>query len=461
MLRSRKTSWCGRSCSSCSMSGVLFRCSEQPSARAGVTSEEVERAIRQGVRFLKERQRADGSWADADQAAQTGTTSLVALALLTAGEKADSPTIQRALEFLRQIRPDQLNSTYAIALQTMVFAAAEPETRPAADPGQCRMARARPDQSSATGCPGREPGTILKSQGHPGDNSNTQYALLGLNAASEAGLTVRPEVWALSRTYFELSQNRDGGWGYTPRHKQSTASMTCAGHLQPDLLGLEAISESRDLCKARRSIDCGKGGFDPFLNRGIDWLANHFDVQPELRARPAVEDSITFTDSSGPAGSPVCGSSARTTGIAWAPKRSSARRTRSPGSGAGAAGERGRGDQLCPAVPGQGSCAGLDQQASAISPRRLEQRRRRRSQHGRRSSRTTGKPAHLAGRRPRAPPRIQDMLQAPIAFFNGHEAPEFSARAQAEPPRLRRAGGLHLRRGLLRQLGHSTRVSSA
>ena len=95
--------------------------------RAGVTSEEVERAIREGVRFLKERQRPDGSWADVDRAARTGPTSLAALALLTAGEKPGSPHIQRALAFLRQFTPDQLNSTYAISLQTMVFAAAEPE----------------------------------------------------------------------------------------------------------------------------------------------------------------------------------------------------------------------------------------------------------------------------------------------------------------------------------------------
>ncbi len=49
------------------------------------------------------------------------------LALLTAGEKVDSPTIQQALGFLRGFGPQQLNSTYAIGLQTMVFAAAEPE----------------------------------------------------------------------------------------------------------------------------------------------------------------------------------------------------------------------------------------------------------------------------------------------------------------------------------------------
>ena len=60
-------------------------------ARADVTSEQVENAIRQGVRFLKERQLPDGSWVDADQAAKTGTTSLAAIALLTAGEKPNSP----------------------------------------------------------------------------------------------------------------------------------------------------------------------------------------------------------------------------------------------------------------------------------------------------------------------------------------------------------------------------------
>ena len=34
----------------------------QATAWGGVTSEEVEQAIRNGVKFLKERQRADGSW---------------------------------------------------------------------------------------------------------------------------------------------------------------------------------------------------------------------------------------------------------------------------------------------------------------------------------------------------------------------------------------------------------------
>src|SRR6516164_8428902 len=96
-------------------------------ARAAVSREEVERAIREGVRYLKQEQRADGSWADVHGEARTGTTSLVTLALLTAGEPHDSPAVKSAVDYLRHYGPDQLGSTYAIALQTMVFAAAEPE----------------------------------------------------------------------------------------------------------------------------------------------------------------------------------------------------------------------------------------------------------------------------------------------------------------------------------------------
>src|SRR5438876_5327405 len=97
------------------------------SAWGGVTSQEVERAIRDGVRFLKDQQRPDGSWPEIEDRANTGTTSLVTLALVTAGERPDSPTIRAALDYLRNFSPQQLRSTYAIALQTMALAAGDPD----------------------------------------------------------------------------------------------------------------------------------------------------------------------------------------------------------------------------------------------------------------------------------------------------------------------------------------------
>ena len=154
---------------------------------AGVTREEVERAIREGIRYLKQQQRDDGSWADAEAEAKSGTTSLVTLALVTAGEKPDSPAVRKALELLRRLGPDDLRSTYAIGLQTMVFAAAEPERdqlRIAANVEWLERAQIRP--GDAVFWPGSWSYSDSK-RAKPGDNSNSQYALLGLHAATEAG----------------------------------------------------------------------------------------------------------------------------------------------------------------------------------------------------------------------------------------------------------------------------------
>jgi hypothetical protein len=249
-------------------------------ARAGVTSEEVEQAIVRGARFLKERQRADGSWPDAAANAPTGSTSLAALALLTAGEKPDSPVIQQTLRFLRGFGPQRLNSTYAIGLQTMVYSAAEPERdRLRIVTNVDWLERAQHKEPRREFWPGNWAYTDARPQ--PGDNSNTQYALLGLNAATEAGIPVNRAVWELSRVYFEAFQNRDGGWAYTPRHKQSTASMTCAGIASLIICGSRRF-QSAERLDGETIHQCGDGAYDLHLNRGIDWLAKHFDVHQNL-----------------------------------------------------------------------------------------------------------------------------------------------------------------------------------
>ncbi len=245
---------------------------------AEVTSEEVNRAIRAGVRFLAERQRANGSWPDEGGNAPTGTTSLVTLALLTAGEKPDSPLIQNALAFLRNFGPQQLNSTYAISLQTMVFAAVDPEldrARLVANVDWLERAQHKdPRRESMRNW------TYSAQPARAGDNSNTQYALLGLNAASEAGVAVRRETWQFARAYFEHFQNRDGGWGYTLR-QPSTASMTCAGVSSLIISGARQF-HSLEYLHGETIHHCGDGGLDPSLKRGIDWLADHFDVRQNL-----------------------------------------------------------------------------------------------------------------------------------------------------------------------------------
>ena len=72
-------------------------------ARAEVTSEQVEQAIRDGIRYLRSVQRGDGSWPEfSSPRYRTGTTSLATLALLTAGVPPDDPTVEQALAALQE-----------------------------------------------------------------------------------------------------------------------------------------------------------------------------------------------------------------------------------------------------------------------------------------------------------------------------------------------------------------------
>ena len=265
--------WAGFSCGLLAWSLALA----PVSAHGGVTREEVEKAIREGVRFLKEKQRDDGSWPDADNEAHTGTTSLVTLALLTAGEPANEAHVAKALEYLRNFSPDQLKSTYAVSLQTMVFAAAQPERDKVKiainvdwlEKGQLKAGDAHPWPGSWT---------YSAMKGRHGDNSNSQYALLALNAASEVGVPVKPEVWALARRYWETNQHGDGSWGYTPdAGAPSTASMTCAGISGLIITGLKRF-QGQEFLQGDVIRDCGRGGVNVNLQRGIDWMAGHFRV---------------------------------------------------------------------------------------------------------------------------------------------------------------------------------------
>ncbi len=246
-------------------------------AQGAVTAKEVEHAIHEATRYLKQEQREDGSWKDAEGDARTGTTSLVTLALLTAGEPIKSPAVSRALAYLRNFSAEDLGSTYAVSLQTMVLAAAEPDRdRVQLTNNVDWLTRAQIKVGDRVLWPGTWTYTLHKNMN--GDNSNTQYALLGLYAASEVGVPVRPEVWTLARQFWENTQHRDGGWSYTADPKSpASGSMTCAGISSLIITGLRRFQGQERLIEDKVE-DCGAGGTNINLQRGMDWLAGHFSV---------------------------------------------------------------------------------------------------------------------------------------------------------------------------------------
>jgi len=94
-----------------------------------------------------------------------------------------------------------------------------------------------------------------------GDNSCSQYAVLGLLAAAKAGVKAPRETWERAAAWFLDSRAPRRGWGYGHR-ADSTGSMTTAG-----LAGL-AVS--------RHGLGREIPGADVALCEGVDWLARSF-----------------------------------------------------------------------------------------------------------------------------------------------------------------------------------------
>ena len=241
-----------------------------PAAPPGVTREEVEQAIKVGVAYLLKGQQANGGWNR-----ELGADALVTLALLTAGESPNSEPIRRALDHLRGARYTPGHEVYTVALLTMTYAAADPEKY------RDEIARWAEYLEQAQASSGAWTYSASPGRGG-GDNSNTQYALLGLHAASEAGFAVRPEVWFRARRYWETTQNFDGSWGYNP-HGTPSGSMTCAGISSLIITGLK-LTRGQEQLVGDRIERCGEQAVSVSLQRGIDWMSAHFDVTQNINA---------------------------------------------------------------------------------------------------------------------------------------------------------------------------------
>jgi hypothetical protein len=128
--------------------------------------------------------------------------------------------------------------------------------------------------------PGRSNTTAVKKMvvarrdwGQKNDNSNTQYAMLGIAACMAAGIHAPADTYQLVETWLADAQNDDGGWGYdarnTPMHgrEASYGSMTAGG--------VSTLS----ICIRNKGSDPMK---DVRIQKGLQWLGKNltFDQNP-------------------------------------------------------------------------------------------------------------------------------------------------------------------------------------
>jgi hypothetical protein len=301
----------------------------KPDAASGKTpAEPRDAAIARGVAYLKSIQQVDGTW----PYDQIGPTALAGLTLLECGVPANDAAVVKAAGAVRQAALTA-TQTYSLALSILfldrlgeaadVFLIESMTVRllagqnshggwtyecPSVSDQEVRrlttLLRQRNELVAAKDLPKagvrrtekdlpqeiqQQLAQIKKAAAaanggsdHPDDNSNTQFAVLGLWVAHRHGL---PVGTALSRinTRFRASQAPDGGWGYKyyPTNTGavrvralSTATMTCSG-----LLGLGVsqgyTNEIRDVEKVKPKNDPTKK--DIVIRNGLLALGSCID----------------------------------------------------------------------------------------------------------------------------------------------------------------------------------------
>ena len=107
------------------------------------------------------------------------------------------------------------------------------------------------------------------------DNSNTQYALLGLHEALLAGAQVDPRAMAEVREFFLKSQLQDGGWAYRGGGF-TTMTMTTAGLCNLIICGMDLNTGRAKLQPDGSALNCGVYDENIPLKKAVEWIATNF-----------------------------------------------------------------------------------------------------------------------------------------------------------------------------------------
>ena len=243
--------------------------------------EQVRTAIDNGVRFLRKEERGLGNWENGPitigviAAKPGGPTCLAVLALLNCGVPPDDAVIRRGLDYLRKIPP---MFTYVVGLQTMVFAeAGDPKDLPAIQRNVDWLIQARVIRD------GRLHGWGYTQNTPNTDNSNSQYALLGLHAGAQAGAKIAPSMWESIYRYYadtQVSQKDNlparqfGGWVYSYDYgnRGPTLTMTVAGLCGLSIAGQELDAGRRKLNPDGSEPQCGVYPENVPIRKALEWL---------------------------------------------------------------------------------------------------------------------------------------------------------------------------------------------
>ena len=203
---------------------------------AAAESERVVEAARlKGIDYIKSQQGSDGSWFFNGHV--VGITSLCGLALVENGLPVSDAAVEKAHSFVRK-NCDSVQSTYDLALAVLFLSRiGDRDNRNLIREMAAKLIAGQNKEGGwSYTCP-KVTASVLTRRGElppkgdgPGDNSCTQFAVVGLWVASRWGVGIDDTMKAVDDR-FVTTVREDGGWTYN--HSQEGAasrdSMTFAG----------------------------------------------------------------------------------------------------------------------------------------------------------------------------------------------------------------------------------------
>ncbi len=250
---------------------------------AAPTPEEIEKAIGRGKEALYKLQNADGNWevapapvanqgsdSNRDGTQWGGNTAMAVYALLSCGERPTEPRLQKAIQLLQT---QSIVGTYAVSFKCLVWLhlPATPEVKRAMN-RDARLLRSMA-RAAKNGTPVWDYGPGVRRNAY--SLSRTQYATLGLWAASELDVEVPVDFWRLLEKTWETSQQPTGGWKYTfeadiggEMFNHTTVCMTAAA--------LASLYIAQDFTKGDFYAGAKGNATSEPIERGLKWLAANF-----------------------------------------------------------------------------------------------------------------------------------------------------------------------------------------
>jgi hypothetical protein len=243
--------------------------------RKDFVEKKVDGAISSGLKALEMMQKPSGRFEWYGRA-QYGATGLALYTMLASGGSIHDPPAAKALDWLLKNpfpwgqRGDW--DTYEISLVAVALSFAIPQMPLSAsrDRALSLLQRAADWLVSAQWKGG---GWSYTSKPETHDHSNSQFGIMGLRAAVNAGVKITTPVWEREVNHWKTAQLKDGGWGYHACYKdqtatgRSTSTMTAAGVM---CLAMSLASSPKE----KAPEDLAK---DANIARGLLAMRSHWD----------------------------------------------------------------------------------------------------------------------------------------------------------------------------------------